>query len=57
MGFHTKPTTFVGHVKIKVENLERSLTFYQDILGFDILEQNQFNCKTDNRWENKYFIT
>ena len=39
MGFHTKPTTFVGHVKIKVENLERSLTFYQDVLGFDILEQ------------------
>ena len=39
MGFHTKPTTFVGHVKIKVENLERSLTFYQDILGFDILEK------------------
>ena len=39
MGFHTKPTTFVGHVKIKVENLERSLTFYQDVLGFDILER------------------
>ncbi|WP_045519502.1 VOC family protein [Neobacillus niacini] len=39
MGFHTKPTTFVGHVKIKVENLERSLKFYQDVLGFDILEQ------------------
>ena len=56
MGFHTKPTTFVGHVKIKVENLERSLTFYQDTLGFDILERTQFNCNTDNRWENKYFI-
>ncbi|PAE36695.1 VOC family protein [Bacillus sp. 7884-1] len=40
MGFHTKPTTFVGHVKIKVENLERSLKFYQDVLGFDILEQS-----------------
>ena len=39
MGFHTKPTTFVGHVKIKVESLERSLKFYQDILGFDILER------------------
>ena len=39
MGFHTKPTTFVGHVKIKVENLERSLKFYQEVLGFDILER------------------
>jgi catechol 2,3-dioxygenase len=40
MGFHTKPTTFVGHVKIKVENLQRSLKFYKDVLGFDILEQS-----------------
>ncbi|WP_338469765.1 VOC family protein [Niallia sp. XMNu-256] len=39
MGFHSKPTTFVGHVKIKVENLERSLTFYREVLGLDILEQ------------------
>lgn len=39
MRFHTKPTTFVGHVKIKVTNLEQSIQFYRDILGFDILEQ------------------
>lgn len=39
MGFHSKPTTFVGHVKIKVENLERSLKFYQEVIGFDVLEQ------------------
>lgn len=39
MGFHSKPTTFVGHVKIKVENLNRALQFYRDILGFDILQQ------------------
>ncbi|MEH7178129.1 VOC family protein [Neobacillus vireti] len=45
MGFHTKPTTFVGHVKIKVENLQRSLTFYQDVLGFDILEQTAATAK------------
>ena len=45
MGFHTKPTTFVGHVKIKVENLERSLKFYQDVLGFKILEQTQSTAK------------
>ena len=45
MGFHTKPTTFVGHVKIKVENLQRSLFFYQDVLGFDILEQTASTVK------------
>ncbi|MGX6446328.1 VOC family protein [Neobacillus sp. K501] len=45
MGFHTKPTTFVGHVKIKVEKLERSLPFYKDVLGFDILEQTATTAK------------
>ena len=45
MGFHTKPTTFVGHVKIKVGNLERSIKFYQDVLGFKILEQTQSTAK------------
>jgi len=45
MGFHTKPTTFVGHVKIKVENLQRSLKFYQDVLGFDILDQTSSTIK------------
>lgn len=39
MEFHKKPTTFVGHVKIKVQNMERSLQFYQKIMGFNILEQ------------------
>lgn len=45
MIFHTKPTTFVGHVKIKVQNLNRSLQFYKDILGFDILEQTASTAK------------
>jgi catechol 2,3-dioxygenase len=45
MGFHTKPTTFVGHVKIKVEQLKRSLPFYKEILGFDILEQTASTAK------------
>ncbi|WP_232697103.1 VOC family protein [Brevibacillus daliensis] len=41
MRFHSKPITFVSHVKIKVENLERSLTFYQEVIGFKILEQTK----------------
>ncbi|MFG3613607.1 VOC family protein [Rummeliibacillus sp. G93] len=45
MIFHTKPTTFVGHVKIKVQNLNRSLQFYKDILGFNILEQTASTAK------------
>ncbi|MGN7409026.1 MULTISPECIES: VOC family protein [unclassified Sporosarcina] len=45
MSFHTKPTTFVGHVQIKVENLERAKSFYQDILGFGILEQTPSSVK------------
>lgn len=39
MKFHHKPNVFVGHVCIKVEDLERSLQYYQDIMGFDVLEK------------------
>ena len=45
MGFHSKPTTFVGHVKIKVEDLERSLKFYQEMIGFSILEKTETTAK------------
>lgn len=45
MGFHSKPTTFVGHVKIKVADLERSLKFYQEMIGFSILEKTETTAK------------
>ena len=45
MTFHQKPTTFVGHVNIKVEDLERSLSFYEDIIGFSILEKTDKSAK------------
>jgi catechol 2,3-dioxygenase len=45
MGFHSKPNTFVGHVKIKVESLERSLKYYQEVIGFKILEQTKTTAK------------
>lgn len=45
MNFHAKPITFIGHVKIKVQDLQRSIKFYQDILGFDVLEQTASTAK------------
>lgn len=45
MNFHTKPTAFVNHVQIKVKDLKRAVSFYQDILGFDILEQSASTVK------------
>jgi catechol 2,3-dioxygenase len=45
MGFHSKPTTFIGNVIVKVTNLQRSIQFYQDVLGFDILEQTTSTVK------------
>lgn len=45
MVFHKKPTTFIGNVKVKVENLQRSIEFYKDVLGFDILEKTSSTAK------------
>ncbi|HLR67901.1 MAG TPA: VOC family protein [Virgibacillus sp.] len=41
MNFHREPITFVGQVNLKVQNLERSLEFYQDVIGFQVLEQTE----------------
>ncbi|KML34990.1 VOC family protein [Rossellomorea marisflavi] len=38
MGFHESPNTYVGNVTIKVTDLERSLSFYKEVIGFDVLE-------------------
>lgn len=43
--FHSKPNTYVGHVNIKVQDLDRSLLFYQEVLGFQILEQTKKTAK------------
>ncbi|MCR8843502.1 VOC family protein [Paenibacillus sp. SC116] len=40
MNFHREPNTFVGQVNLKVQNLERSLAFYQEVIGFQVLKQS-----------------
>lgn len=45
MRFHNKPNTYVGHVNIKVLDLDRSLKFYQEVLGFQVLEQTNKTAK------------
>ena len=40
MHFHEKPNTYVTNVEIKVSDLHRSLTFYQEIIGFKVLQQD-----------------
>jgi catechol 2,3-dioxygenase len=32
------PETRIGHVHLKVANIERSLKFYRDILGFEVMQ-------------------
>src|SRR5690625_3290154 len=39
--FHQAPHTFVKQVSINVTDLEHSLAFYQDILGFKLLQKTQ----------------
>ena len=37
--FHADPATRIGHVHLKVANLERALAFYSDILGFTVMQR------------------
>ncbi|WP_141434484.1 VOC family protein [Bacillus sp. 03113] len=41
MSFHKKPVTFVSYVHLIVQQLERSLLFYEGLLGFQILERTE----------------
>ncbi|HLR70811.1 MAG TPA: VOC family protein [Pseudogracilibacillus sp.] len=45
MDFHREPITFISHVNIKVQNLERSLAFYQNVIGFKILGKTENQAK------------
>ncbi len=37
--FHQKPNMYVSHVQLKVSNLEQSIAYYKNIIGFNVMEQ------------------
>ena len=39
-GFHQAPSTYVGQVNLNVQNLDRALAFYQDVIGFKVLARS-----------------
>jgi len=39
MAYQIPPNTHIGHVHLKVADLERALTFYRDLLGFEITQR------------------
>lgn len=44
MNFHREPITFVRKVNLKVQNLERSIAFYKEVIGFKVLEQTAWSA-------------
>ncbi|MDQ3551736.1 MAG: VOC family protein, partial [Bacteroidota bacterium] len=38
MEYKIPAATRIGHVHLKVANLDRALTFYRDLLGFEITQ-------------------
>ncbi|WP_257984309.1 VOC family protein [Neobacillus cucumis] len=43
--FHQEPNIYVGEVNIKVKNLDYSVTFYQNIIGLQVLEKSERKAK------------
>ncbi|USK56437.1 VOC family protein [Cytobacillus solani] len=41
MNFHREPNVFVSQVHLKVADLNRSITFYQQVIGFQLIEQTE----------------
>jgi len=39
--FHKSPNTYPTHIALKITDLDKSLKFYQKIMGFNILEKNK----------------
>lgn len=41
MSFHRKPNTHIGQVNLKVQDIERALEFYREVIGFKVLHQTE----------------
>ncbi len=39
MNYSVPPLTRIGHVHLKVSDLERALGFYQELLGFELMQK------------------
>ncbi|WP_010304447.1 VOC family protein [Kurthia senegalensis] len=39
--YHTKPNNYVSHVQLKVSNLQQSIAYYTDVIGFQVLQQTE----------------
>ncbi|MDJ1016169.1 MAG: VOC family protein [Paracoccaceae bacterium] len=39
MAYQTHPETRVGHIHLKVSDLERSIAFYREVLGFELQQR------------------
>jgi catechol 2,3-dioxygenase len=45
MNFHCEPITYISQVNLKVQNIERSINFYKEVIGFKVLEQSERTAK------------
>lgn len=41
MSFHVKPVTYVGEVGLKVTDLKKMTRFYKEIIGFEVISEDQ----------------
>jgi len=39
MTYKAHPKTTVGHIHLRVSDIERSIAFYRDVLGFDVVQR------------------
>lgn len=45
MTYHQKPVIYVGNVTLNVRNLKRSIDFYQNVIGFKVLKEEEKRAK------------